>query len=86
VNCDRVSQFGAKLRCQVKIIPVPIFDWAGRWGGWWTHELVQHAHKIGEHAAQGMEKPALSGRQLIAADLRLSAFDIARLKQKLSYR
>jgi len=50
-----------------------------------AHELVHMLTRSGEHAADGVEKPALSGRQLIGADLRLSAFDIARLKQKLSY-
>jgi hypothetical protein len=42
--------------------------------------------RSGEHAAEGVEKPALSGTQLIAEHLRLSAFDIARVKEKLSYR
>jgi hypothetical protein len=51
-----------------------------------THELVHMLTRSGEHGTEGVEKPALSGRQLIAANLRLSAFDIARLKQKLSYR
>jgi hypothetical protein len=51
-----------------------------------THELVHMLTRSGEHGAEGVEKPALSGRQLIAEHLRLSAFDIARLKQKLTYR
>jgi hypothetical protein len=42
--------------------------------------------RSGEHGAEGVEKSALSGRELIAEDLRLSALDIARLKEKLSYR
>jgi hypothetical protein len=51
-----------------------------------THELVHMITRSGEHGAEGVEKSALSGRELIAEDLRLSALDIARLKEKLSYR
>ena len=47
-----------------------------------AHELVHMLTKSGQHGTEGVEKPALSGRQLIAASLPLSAFDIARLKQE----
>jgi hypothetical protein len=45
-----------------------------------AHELVHMLTKSGEHGTEGVEKPALSGRQLISASLPLSAFDIDRLK------
>jgi len=47
-----------------------------------AHELVHMLTKSGQHGAEGVEKPALSGKQLIAAFLPLSAFDIDRLKQE----
>lgn len=46
-----------------------------------AHELVHMVTKSGQHGSEGVEKPALSGRQLIAAELPLSAFDIDRLKR-----
>jgi hypothetical protein len=51
-----------------------------------THELVHMLTRSGEHGTEGVAKPSLSGRQLIAGYLRLSAFDIDRLKQKLAFR
>jgi hypothetical protein len=47
-----------------------------------AHELVHMLTRSGQHGTEGVEKPALSGRQLIAASLPLSAFDIDRLKQE----
>ena len=47
-----------------------------------AHELVHMLTKSGQHGTEGVEKRALSGRQLIAPTLPLSAFDIARLKQE----
>jgi hypothetical protein len=47
-----------------------------------AHELVHMLTKSGQHGTEGVEKPALSGKQLIAASLPLSAFDIDRLKQE----
>ena len=47
-----------------------------------AHELVHMLTKSGEHGHEGVEKAALSGRQLIAASLPLSAFDVDRLKQE----
>ena len=51
-----------------------------------SHELVHMITRSGEHGAEGVEKPALSGSQLITGDLRLSAFDIDRLRQILHSR
>jgi hypothetical protein len=48
-----------------------------------AHELVHMLTKSSTHGTEGVEKPALSGKQLIAASLPLSAFDIDRLKQEL---
>jgi hypothetical protein len=47
-----------------------------------AHELVHMLTKSGQHGTEGVEKPALSGRQLIAASLPLSAFDVDRLKSR----
>jgi len=51
-----------------------------------AHELVHMLTKSGQHGTEGVEKPALSGKQLIAASLPLSAFDIDRLKQERQVR
>jgi hypothetical protein len=48
-----------------------------------AHELVHMLTKSRVHGTEGVEKPALSGKQLIAASLPLSAFDIDRLKEEL---
>jgi hypothetical protein len=45
-----------------------------------AHELVHMLTKSGVHGTEGVEKPALSGKQLIAGVLPLSVFDIDRLK------
>jgi hypothetical protein len=45
-----------------------------------AHELVHMLTKSREHASEGVLKTSLSGRQLIAASLSLSAFDIDRLR------
>jgi hypothetical protein len=47
-----------------------------------AHELVHMLTRSPEHGREGVEKSALSGRQLISASLPLSAFDIDRLKQR----
>jgi hypothetical protein len=44
-----------------------------------AHELVHMLTKSAVHGAEGVEKPALSGKQLIAESLTLSAFDVARV-------
>lgn len=51
-----------------------------------AHELVHMLTKSGQHGTDGVEMPALSGVQLIARYLPLSAFDIERLKQELQSR
>ena len=45
-----------------------------------AHELVHMLTKSETHAKEGVEKAALSGRQLIAASLPLSEFDLDRLR------
>jgi hypothetical protein len=47
-----------------------------------AHELVHMLTKSSQHGTEGVEKSALSGRQLIASWLPLSAFDIDRLKAR----
>jgi hypothetical protein len=51
-----------------------------------AHELVHMLTKSGQHGVEGVEKPALSGKQLIGEYLPLSVFDIDRLRQQLRYR
>jgi hypothetical protein len=45
-----------------------------------AHELVHMITKSTEHGKEGVEEPALSGHQLIAAVLPLSAMDITRVR------
>ena len=45
-----------------------------------AHELVHMLTKSDVHGREGVQKPALSGKQLIAASLPLSAFDVDRLR------
>jgi hypothetical protein len=45
-----------------------------------AHELVHMLTKSGVHGHEGVQKAALSGRQLIAASLPLSELDIDRVK------
>ena len=47
-----------------------------------AHELVHILTGSGEHGPSGVERPALSGRQLIAASLALDPADLARLREK----
>ena len=47
-----------------------------------AHELVHMLTKSTGHGTEGVAKPSLSGKQLIAGFLPLSAFDIDRLKQE----
>ena len=48
-----------------------------------AHELVHMLTKSAQHGTEGVEKPALSGKQLISGTLPLSAFDVDRLKKDL---
>ena len=50
-----------------------------------AHELVHMLTKSKQHGREGVEKAALSARQLIADSLPLSAFDIGRLQQERSH-
>jgi hypothetical protein len=47
-----------------------------------AHELVHMLTKSKQHGREGVERAALSARQLIAESLPLSAFDINRLQQE----
>jgi hypothetical protein len=47
-----------------------------------AHELVHMLTKSKQHGREGVEKSALSARQLIAESLPLSLFDIDRLQQE----
>lgn len=47
-----------------------------------AHELVHMLTKSGQHGTEGVEASTLSGKQLIVDTLSLSAFDIARLKDR----
>jgi hypothetical protein len=51
-----------------------------------AHELVHMLTKSTEHGADGVERTALTGKELISGYLPLSAFDIFRLRQELGYR
>jgi hypothetical protein len=85
VNCDRVVSSARTAMSRHDYFRADLL--IGRaLGRVVTHELVHMLTRSGEHGAEGVEKPTLSGRQLIAERLRLSAFDIARLKQRLPYR
>jgi len=79
VNCDRVvnsarSAMSGNDYCRADLL-------IGRaMGRVVAHELVHMLTRSGQHGTEGVEKPALSGKQLIAASFLLSAFDIKRLK------
>ncbi|MES1257852.1 MAG: hypothetical protein ABUS51_05465 [Acidobacteriota bacterium] len=45
-----------------------------------AHELVHMLTKSGQHGHEGVQKAALSGKQLISRSLPLSAMDVDRLK------
>ena len=51
-----------------------------------VHELVHMLTKSEEHGREGVAKPALSGKQLIAGSLPLSPADLERLKKNLTRR
>jgi hypothetical protein len=85
VNCDRVvnSARTAMLGADYARADLLIGRAMGRVV---THELVHMITKSAEHGTAGVEKSSLSGRQLIAGELPLSAFDIDRVKQRFQYR
>jgi hypothetical protein len=45
-----------------------------------AHEVVHMLAKSSRHSKEGLEKPALSGSQLIAPDLQLRPADAERLR------
>ena len=47
-----------------------------------VHELVHMLTRSGEHGREGVERPALSGKQLVASSLQLSRSDLARLRRR----
>jgi hypothetical protein len=51
-----------------------------------AHELVHMLTKSTQHGTEGVEKPSLSGEQLIGEYLPMSAFDAGRVKQQLQVR
>lgn len=51
-----------------------------------AHELVHMLTKSGEHSREGVQRSALSGKQLIADALPLSALDIDRLRREFERR
>lgn len=85
VDCDRVVN---SARSAMKFIDYPRADLLiGRaLGRVVAHELVHILTKSGQHGTEGVEKPALSGRQLISESLPLSAFDVDRVKRRLNER
>jgi len=78
VNCDRVvnsvrsAMFGGDYAKADLLIGRAL-------GRVVAHELVHMLTKSGEHAHEGVQRAALSGRQLIATSLPLSAMDVDRL-------
>src|SRR5579871_576411 len=46
-----------------------------------AHELVHMLTRSGEHGREGVQRPSLSGRELISGSLFLSPADIARLRE-----
>ncbi len=81
VNCDRVvnsvrsAMFGGDFGKADMLVGRAL-------GRVVAHELVHMLTKSGQHAHEGVQRAALSGRQLIAASLPLSAMDVDRLIQE----
>jgi hypothetical protein len=83
VNCDRVVNSARSAMAPEDFARGDLL--VGRaMGRVVAHELVHMLTRSGEHGHEGVQKPALSGKQLIAASLPLSALDIDRLKQERS--
>jgi hypothetical protein len=78
VNCDRVvnsvrsAMFGGDYAKADLLIGRAL-------GRVVAHELVHMLTRSGQHAHEGVQKAALSGRQLIETSLPLSAMDVDRL-------
>jgi hypothetical protein len=85
VNCDRVVNTARSAMWGTDYLRADLL--IGRaLGRVVTHELVHMITRSWEHGTEGIEKPALSGEQLIAGYLSLSAFDIDRLRAKFRNR
>ena len=81
VNCDRVVNSARSAMSGADYSRADLL--IGRaMGRVVAHELVHMLTKSGQHGTDGVFEPALSGRQLIAATLPLSALDIDRLKRQ----
>jgi hypothetical protein len=81
VNCDRVVSTARTAMSGLDYSRADLL--IGRaMGRVVAHELVHMLTRSEQHGTEGVEKAALSGKQLIAATLPLSLFDIARLKQE----
>ncbi len=46
-----------------------------------AHELVHMLTRSGRHGSEGVQRPALSGRELVSRSLALSPADVARLRE-----
>jgi hypothetical protein len=81
VDCDRVvgSAYDAMGRDDFARAEMLIGRALGRVV---AHELVHMLTKSTTHGTAGIEKPALTGRQLISAALPLSEFDVDRVRQE----
>jgi len=51
-----------------------------------AHELVHMITKSASHGVAGVQRPGLSGRELVEASLPLSAADVDRMKEQLNAR
>lgn len=85
VDCDRVVN---SARSAMTYSDYPRADMlVGRaLGRVVAHELVHMITKSEQHAKEGVERPSLSGKQLISEYLPLSALDVDRLKLELQSR
>lgn len=81
VDCDRVvtsvrqAMFGADFTHADALVGRAL-------GRVVAHELVHMLTKSEVHAREGVQRATLSGRQLIAASLPLSEFDVDRLREE----
>jgi hypothetical protein len=79
VDCNRVVSSVQSVLCEVDYANAAIL--LGRaLGRVVAHELVHMLTKSGQHAAEGIQKAALSGQELIGASLPLSVADLDRLR------
>lgn len=84
VNCDRVVNTARRAMRGNDFTRANLL--VGRaMGRVVAHELFHMLTKSAEHGTEGVEQPALSGKQLIANSLPLSTFDIARFVRERSW-